>query len=274
MAEKSKISWTTSTFNPWRGCVKVSPGCKFCYADRLAARNPLVLGEWGPQGTRVLASPAGWRAVEKWNREATPGVPHYVFCCSLADVFEDWPGKLSNSRGQLLELGLQDVRDQLWRLIRATPNLTWQLLTKRPENIPRMMPRGEWPNVWLGTSLETQEYAWRLDALAEARRVIRCPVGFCSAEPLLGALDLRGHLPELEWLIIGGESGGGARPMHCDWAREIIEQCGRAGVACFVKQLGKRPVAGRYPLALSSDPGHNADPADWPPDLQVQEFPS
>lgn len=283
MAENTKIQWTDSTFNPWRGCVKVSPGCAHCYAESQSKRNPAVLGVWGAGGTRVLAAEAQWREVEKWERRAREtGVPERVFCASLADVFEDWPGQMTASAGHGINVvtgieggavtsrrpyTLSDARERLWGVIRSTPHLRWQLLTKRPENIVRFMPHGDWSNVWLGTTVETQEYAWRLDALMEAPQ--RVPVRFCSAEPLLGHLNVStslGDAGRINWVIIGGESGGGARDFDPDWARSLRDQCRAAGVACFVKQLGSSPVG----LTVR---GKGGDLDDIPEDLRVREFP-
>ena len=170
---------------------------------------------------------------------------------------------------------LNDARIKLWNLIRNTPSLTWLLLTKRPENIIRMMPEGNWPNVWLGVSVENQEYTWRLDALQEVRNKINCPVLFCSAEPLIGSLDLSGTLsPQgISWVIVGGESGAydKVRPFSISWARSLIKQCQEAGVACFIKQLGRKRMGLSVPLTTSDDKG--SDENDWPEDVRVREFP-
>lgn len=297
MAEQSKIQWTDNTFNPWRGCTKVSPGCAHCYAERGAARSPAVLGIWGDAGTRVMASDAMWREPLKWQRRAEQtGSRERVFCASLADVFEAWDGGLQTSQGvaiwkrhdgswttsdhytDTVRLTLSDARARLWDLIRRTPMLTWQVLTKRPENIARMLPAGDYPNLWLGVTVENEDYRWRVDALAEARQQVRCPVGFVSAEPLLGPLTLGAKLASIDWLIVGGESGGGARPFLLDWVRSLIAQCRAARVACFVKQLGRSPAdtdaAGtRIPLRLRSDPAHGGDWFEWPSDLCVRQFP-
>ena len=178
MGENTKIQWAHHTFNPWRGCTKVAPGCANCYAETQSKRNPGTLGVWGPNGTRVVASEAMWRQPVKWDRVAAslprqivkPGsLPiEYidverlrVFCASLADVFEDWPNRVVQSDGSVMwhrsDIGLcsagqttvggvrherlatlDDVRARLFRLIDATPHLDWLLLTKRPENIRRM----------------------------------------------------------------------------------------------------------------------------------------
>jgi protein gp37 len=264
MAENSSIEWTTHTFNPWRGCTKISAGCANCYADTMSKRNPGVLGIWGPQGTRVVASEAQWKEPLKWEREARreydlwyqgggsgrvdmpkPERPR-VFCASLADVFEDWQGPMASTIGHRLwldkngtwhsddgtpsfaytmqrEITMQDVRNRMLQLPRQTPNLDWLCLTKRPENITRMMmpnqsvcdkcqriagsiPGQKYcgdgsdkdnehrytsrpiPNLWIGTSVENQQAAdERIPHLLEVPAKVR----FLSVEPLLGPVDLR-----------------------------------------------------------------------------------
>ena len=141
MAENSAIGWTHHTFNPWRGCQKVAPGCTNCYAEALAKRNPSVLGTWGADGTRVVAAEAYWREPLKWQRQAAAaGERRRVFCASLADVFEDWNGPITNVRGEKLLCNQADLRRRLFALIDETPDLDWLLLTKRPEHILRMTP--------------------------------------------------------------------------------------------------------------------------------------
>jgi len=287
MAEATAIQWTDHTWNLWRGCTKISPGCAHCYAERLANRNPALLGKWGAHGSRVLAAADQWKQPAKWDRAAAKrGVRARVFCASLADVFDDWPGQMTGPDGR--ELFTEDAEPytlaharawKLWPTIRATPHLDWQLLTKRPENIPRMMPAGRWGNVWLGTSVESADYLWRVDALLEAADRVEVPVRFVSAEPLLSAVDFGAvlHPDRVNWMIVGGESGGKARNFDLAWGRSIVRQCRAAGVACFVKQVGARPVEMRGPgvlwLHLGYDP-KGGDPADWPADLCVREFPA
>jgi protein gp37 len=245
MGELSKIEWTDHTFNAWRGCTKVSPGCHACYAETMSHRNPGVLGEWGPNGKRVVAAESYWRQPLKWDRDAkAAGERRRVFCASLSDVFED--------REDLLE-----PRDRLFDLIGETPNLDWLLLTKRPENLARFLPwchdhAGQyrdryWPNVWIGTSVEDQQRAnERIPRLVD----IPAAVHFLSVEPLLGPADFSRcwytsdgeHEPAyvgIHWVIVGGESGPRARPMHPDWARLIRDQCQAAGVPFFFKQWGE-----------------------------------
>ena len=206
MAENSKIEWTHHTFNPWRGCTKVSAGCKFCYAETLSERNPAILGVWGPNGSRPIAAESYWKLPLKWNREAEKeGVRKRVFCASLADVFEgpetmpedDWEPV---TRARLI----------LFDLIRKTPNLDWLLLTKRPENVGKSIHLAknmsekwidettrwwlnDWrlgvapDNVWIGTSVEDQKTAdLRIPHLLK----IPAKVRFLSCEPLLGRVNL------------------------------------------------------------------------------------
>ena len=267
MGQNTKIQWCDHTFNPWRGCTKVSPGCKNCYAERMSLRNPKVLGIWGPDGTRPIASSSMWGEPEKWDSDAErEGVRMRVFCASLADVFEP--------REDLI-----DPRKRLFQLIRDTTNLDWLILTKRPELIKDLMPHGDWSNVWLGTSVESQDLAWRLDALLESPQVV--PVHFCSAEPLLGHLDLLGVLNPtdgINWTIVGGESGSAAntREMRFSWVMSIIAQCAMTGTACFVKQLGDKPISdvrglagGPYLTSVSK----GGDPDEWPSWMRVRLFP-
>lgn len=235
MGKTTEIAWCDHTFNPWWGCLKVSPGCEHCYANTLASRWGMNI--WGPAKTtdRRLFGDKHWREPLLWDDAARDtGVRKRVFCASMADVFEDHPM-------------LQPQRQRLWNLIRLTQNLDWLLLTKRPENVHWMMPPEYWPNVWLGTSAETQEYAVkRIPILLEHRDNV--PVLFVSSEPLLGPLDLRWCLEGFErftidWVITGGESGPRHRSLDQNWVRQIDRQCRAAGVAHFFKQHGGRTHA-------------------------------
>jgi len=230
---ETKIEWADYTFNPWRGCAKVSPGCQHCYAETLSKRNPRVLGEWGPDGTRVVAAESYWRQPLVWDRAANlAGERRLVFCASLADVFEDRPD-------------LEVPRRRLFGLIERTPHLVWLLLTKRPENVERLVSlastREWWPNAWLGVSVESAEYLTRL---SQAQAVRHSFGGlFLSAEPLLGPLDRiwspSWELSEIvQWIIVGGESGPNARPMHPAWVKSIRDQC-EWHVPFFFKQWGE-----------------------------------
>lgn len=271
MGAQTTIAWTDRTFNPWWGCEKVSAGCTNCYAEAFAKRVGNRV--WGKGVPRRFFGEKHWREPVTWNYAAIEaGVRLRVFCASMADVFEDAPE-------------LESQRRRLWGTIEATPNLDWQLLTKRPENIAAMYPWADVSreNVWLGTSVEDQAAANR-----RLPDVIDCTarpgVRFLSCEPLLGPVDLSvalAHPPVVNWVIVGGESGPKARPCDVAWIRSIVAQCKAAGVACFVKQLGARP---RERLDGVEDPlverhrfrfrdAKGSDPAEWPADLRVQEFP-
>ena len=234
MGTKTGIEWTDHTFNPWIGCTKVSEGCRHCYAEALVRRYGWA--EWGPGGERKRTSSANWKKPLAWNRHsAKAGKRERVFCASLADVFD--------------EQAPDGALDDLWGLIRETPCLDWQLLTKRPgrilENLPAdwntasLFCRG-YPNVWLGVTAEDQaayDERWALLCGVPAR------IRFVSYEPAVGSLDLLAtparradSLPD--WVIWGGESGPGARTMTPAWARRITRQCSDLGIAVFGKQWG------------------------------------
>lgn len=244
MGGQTSIEWTDHTFNPWIGCQAVSGACDHCYAETLVQR-------WGGDfSTRRRTAPLNWRQPLLWNRKAqAAGVRGRVFCASLADVFDNQVPP--------------EWRYDLWDLIRVTPWLDWQLLTKRPMNILRMLPPDwglGWPNVWLGTTAEDQDQlalrAWSLALIPTAFR-------FLSYEPALGPVNTRnvtnrlgtawdslsgrilqreGAAPAavgaISWVICGGESGPRSRPMHPVWARSLRDQCAAAGVPFFFKQWG------------------------------------
>jgi protein gp37 len=260
--QNSKIEWTDHTFNPWWGCIKVSPGCEHCYAETWAKRYGHDV--WGSAKTtpRRMISETYWKQPIKWNKAAeNAGQRKRVFCASMADVFEDHP-QLAEPRARLLQL------------IHDTPWLDWLLLTKRPEGwsdrlheVGRQthhdgadMLASQWldgdapANVWMGTSVENQEQAERrIPYLLKVPASVR----FLSCEPLLGAVDLEPFLQYppfhesykmtfgdnewrgIDWVICGGESGPGARPMHPDWARSLRDQCVEADVPYFFKQWGE-----------------------------------
>lgn len=236
MGENSKIEWCDHTFNPWIGCTKVSPACVNCYAETYTRR---VGGpEWGKGKPRRRTTDANWRKPFAWNRKAEgAAVRPKVFCSSLADVFDaEVPA---------------EWRKDLWSLIAMTPNLDWLLLTKRPENIARMLPGGwgdGWANVWLGTTVENQAQANRRVPVLLAADAAK---HFLSCEPLLGSLDLGRVLENLppnywftwldllDWVICGGESGPGARPIDPDWVRSLRDQCRETDVPFLFKQWGE-----------------------------------
>lgn len=246
MSENSAIEWTDHTFNPWEGCQKVGPGCDHCYAE---TRNARFAGgtaiNWGPGAPRRRTSVSNWRKPIAWNKAhaeffAAHGRRQRVFCASLADVFDN-------------------AVDPTWRmdlfsLIAQTPNLDWLILTKRIGNVMPMCSSDGLmfdmisQRVWLGATIVNQEEAGR-----DIPKLLRVPAArrFISMEPLLGPISFEGMfasenmhdgtnaLEELDWVIVGGESGPGARPMHPDWAREMRDQCAAAGVPFLFKQWGE-----------------------------------
>lgn len=282
MADHTAIEWTDSTFNPWTGCTKVSPGCDHCYAESWSGRAGAKVGKWGPGAPRVRTTPANWRGPEKWNRtrfvectacgwrgessdtillstscpvcpEAAPVKParRRVFCASLADVFDN-------------EVDREWRRD-LFRLIAHTKNLDWLLLTKRIGNAAQMLQETAasfgfdwrtqpWEHVWLGATVVNQ-----VEADRDIPKLLATPaaVRFLSMEPLLeavtvfsidGPIDVPdGTESPLHWVIVGGESGHQARPMHPDWARSLRDQCAAAGVPFLFKQHGEWLPVGKEP---------------------------
>jgi len=226
----------------------------------MSKRNPGTLGEWGPRGTRVVAAESYWKLPLRWDKAAAEaGERRRVFCASLADVFEG-PETMLQSEWVKVEA----ARLRLFDLIVDTPNLDWLLLTKRPQNILKMIKGffpweahgGIPPNVWIGTSVEDQQTAdERIPHLLKVPARVR----FLSCEPLLGPVDLGiaadplyGVLssltetgPGIHWIIVGGESGANARPMHPDWARSLRDQAQAAGVPFFFKQHGEELPAGQ-----------------------------
>jgi protein gp37 len=230
---RTKIQWAHYTFNPWWGCVQVSPACDHCYAMVMARRvGHTLFGhrvEWGPGGRRGYISDDKWREPLDWNRAAEKhSERRRVFCGSMMDIFE----------------GLREQRpylERLFEVISQTPHLDWLLLTKRPNNVHKLGP-SRWPgNVWIGTTVETQDWA---DQRLPHLLATDCVVRFASVEPMLGPIDFRAHLGhgpgKLNWVIFGGESGGQARGPESavSWYRELRNQCRAAEVPVFFKQWG------------------------------------
>jgi protein gp37 len=222
MAEVSAISWTDATFNPWIGCTKISPACDHCYAARDNKLRKWVpaWGEVGKPATPRKRTKT-WGDPLKWNRKAAlTGHRPRVFCASLADVFDNEAP--------------QEWRDDLWQLLRETPNLRWILLTKRIGNAAKMLP-SDWPfpNAGLMSTLENQE-VWDRDY----PKLARTPAAWhgVSAEPLLSAIDIGDAKPD--WIITGGESGPGFRPLDMEAVRSLRDQCARNGVTFHHKQNG------------------------------------
>ncbi len=212
MGKTTIISWTEHTWNPWRGCTKISPGCKNCYmftAQKRYGRDPSVVLR-----TKTWNEPLRWQ-----HRAEQAGKKELVFTCSWSDWFHE---------------DADQWREEAWMVIRRCPNLVFQILTKRPGRIIDHLPE-DWgsgyENVWLGVSIETNEFVWRADILRRIAAVVR----FISAEPLLGPLpDL--ELNGIDWLIVGGESGPKFRPMDHDWARVLRDAALAHDVPFFFKQ--------------------------------------
>lgn len=234
MGAESKIQWTHHTLNTWWGCTKVSDGCTNCYADTFAKRvghGKRLAQIWGPRADRKIASETVWREPLKWDRlAALAGERHRVFCASMADVGEDRPDLVA-------------PRARLARLIESTPNLDYLLLTKRPEDFVRLFRdagwTGAWPsNVWAGTTCEDQK---RADERLPHLLKVPARVHFVSYEPALGPVDFSMFVGSLDWIIVGGESGGGARPFDVEWGRSVLKQCRGTRTAVFFKQFGAKP---------------------------------
>ena len=222
MGDTTEISWTDHTFNPWWGCTKIAPGCDNCYAATLDKRTGGDYWDVKQKPRRTL--PPNWKKVIKWNKQATEeGERHRVFCGSMMD----WCDKDAP----------EGARDELFELIRDTPMLDWQLLTKRATLIKKCLP-DDWgngyENVWLGVTCEDLDYGIpRLMAL----RDIPAKIKFLSCEPLLEDI---GHinLGWIDWVIIGGESGANYRPMNTEWAENLRDVCISQNTPVWFKQYG------------------------------------
>lgn len=311
------ISWTDETWNPVRGCSRVSPGCDHCYAMGQAHRfSNEVNGKPGPyQGLTLLRPKTAKRPGVDWSGRVrfVPEMlgeplrwrePKRVFVNSMSDLFHE---SLTNE--EIL---------RIFAVMAVTPHHTYQVLTKRParaetwfsdvdlfrlseqmryldlpangRSYPRIANKWPLPNVWLGVSAENQETAnKRIPILLELPAAVR----FVSAEPLLGPLDLsrwvrcssrcgrnashsEGRPVDfqfLDWVIVGGESGNGARPFDLDWARSLVKQCAAAKVACFVKQMGADPIDGLAGCSVPFASKKGGDINEWPAELRVQQFP-
>ena len=229
MSQDSPIEWTESTWNPVTGCTRISPGCKHCYAERMARRLQAMGQPNYRNGFRLTVHPQALEAPLRWRN------PRVIFVNSMSDLFhEDVPFEFARRVFDVMERAAQH---------------TFQVLTKRPEVALACADRLPWPdNVWLGTSVESGLYTHRIKTLARIPAKLR----FLSLEPLLGPipnLPLRG----IDWVIVGGESGPGARPMEKRWATQIRDRCLVRGVPFFFKQWGGvnkkrtgRELDGRY----------------------------
>lgn len=300
MGKKTGISWTNSTFIPWKGCTKVSPGCANCYAETLCKKSGDDV--WGVGKSRKRTSESAWSKPLSWNASSGKNKKkHLVFCSSMSDWLDS-------------EVPIAWVADLLL-LIKNTQNLTWQLLTKRPElfksrindvityvseNIPENYGLEfswwllDWvnglppENIWMGSSAEDQK---RVEERIPALLLIPAKVRFLSCEPLLESVnffrvfDPRDEVSicgfsatntafaNIDWVIVGGESGDNAREFNLKWAREVVSQCKDANVKVFVKQMGDNPSVAGFKGFQLFESHHGANPEEWPEDLRIQEFP-
>jgi len=303
LATTSNIEWTDTTWQPIRGCQRISPGCQNCYAERQSIRlagpgkayeGLVQLTKGGPRWTGKyrhqrdeLTKPLRWRKARK------------VFVCSMGDLFfEKVPDEIIDDVFAVMLIACLQERG---------PEHIFQVLTKRAQRLSeytndstlpgrlaesagQLMEDGDaWHDIvydyvekhgpvheriWAGVSCESADYTHRLDSLCEARGAVK----WVSLEPLLGRVDVRGWLDDLDWVVVGGESGSGNSVRGCsiDWIRNIICACQERGVAVFCKQLGSRPfqadtsfVSKPYPI----DTFKGGDPAEWPAALRVREYP-
>ena len=294
----TKIQWTERSWNPVRGCSRVSPGCQHCYAERMAARN-----------LPGMKSPTTGESFAIINGNG----PHWTGKVELIPNMLDVPLKrrkptlwFVNSMSDLFHEDLPDADiDRVRHVMVSCPQHTFQILTKRPARmleymrfherwrslsdegyvreggtLPQPGPSFPTPNIWLGVSVEDQQRAdERIPLLLQTPAAIR----FLSVEPLLGPVDLEsfplktldaGENPGIDWVIVGGESGPGARPMHIEWPRSIVAQCKAAGVPVFVKQMGTNCVdrLGKINGAMFDRKGGNLE--EWPKDLRMREMPN
>jgi protein gp37 len=247
MAAKSEIQWTQATWNPWHGCKKVSPGCKYCYMYRDKER-------YGQDPQTIMRSKGKFTDPLKWND------PQLIFTCSWSDFFieeaDQW-------------------RHEAWDIIKKTPHHTYQILTKRPERILQCLPkdwRAGYKNVWLGVSIESQAQIGRADILKD----IPAWTGnrFISAEPLIGPIVFpQGMLDYFSWIIIGGESGNTTgkyqyRPALFEWFESLVEQANHSQCLPFVKQLGSEIAK-----VMELKDRFGGDINEFPSHLQIRKFP-
>jgi protein gp37 len=238
MAETSAIEWTDSTWNPVRGCTKVSPGCKHCYALTFAERWRGIPGHPYEQGFDLRLVPEKLEEPLSWKR------PRRIFVNSMSDLFHDG-------------IPLSYIR-RVFEVMKKAQWHSFQILTKRAERLAELAPYLSWPeNVWQGVSVETERYLLRVDHL----RAVPAAVRFLSLEPLLGPLPSL-HLEGIDWVIVGGESGHKHRPIEAEWVRDIRDRCLDEGVPFFFKQWGGRtPKTG----------GRRLDGREWnqmPPSIE------
>lgn len=220
---QSAIEWTEFTWNPITGCTKISPGCAHCYAETMSRRLKAMGQPNYRNGFELTLHEQALRLPLEWKQ------PHVVFVNSMSDLFHaDVP---------------ENFIQRVFGIMRAAPQHRFQILTKRAERLEELSPRLRWtPNVWMGVSVETERYAYRIDHLRRTGAALK----FLSLEPLLGPLPAL-DLEDIGWVIVGGESGPGARPMDPFWVTGIRDQCINAKVPFFFKQWGgtRKKKAGR-----------------------------
>ncbi len=238
---KSSIEWTESTWNPLTGCTKVSDGCKHCYAERMARRLHAMGVDNYRNGFKLTMHPHVLKKPLEWKS------PQLIFVNSMSDLFH-WEVPV-----EFIQQVFATMREAHWHM--------FQILTKRAKRLPKIDPQLVWtPNIWMGVSVENDKVTWRIDQLRQTRALVK----FLSLEPLLGPLpDL--DLSGIDWVIVGGESGPGARAMEEAWAIEIRDQCEAAGVKFFFKQWGGtnkkkawRLLDGRTYDEMPATPGEEA----------------
>lgn len=223
MSDRSPIEWTDATWNPVRGCTKISPGCKNCYAERFAERFRGVAGHPFEQGFDLRLVPDALRLPSSWKRG------RLVFVNSMSDLFHD-------------EVSEGYIR-RVFEVMATEQRHRFQILTKRSGRLAALAPGLPWPpNVWMGVSVENQDYAYRVNHLTTVPARVR----FVSVEPLLGPIEAL-PLDDIHWVVVGGESGPRCRPMDPAWVRSIRRQCAAKGVPFFFKQWGgtQKKRAGR-----------------------------
>ena len=214
MSLRSNIEWTESTWNPITGCTKIGPGCKHCYAERMALRLQAMGQPNYANGFKLTMHEHMLELPLRWKK------PQMIFVNSMSDLFHE-------------EVPLEFIQ-RIFDVMRRASWHTFQILTKRSRRLLELNPEIEWPvNVWMGVSVENQDYTFRIDHLRQTDAHVK----FLSLEPLLGPLpnlDLRG----IDWVIVGGESGPRARPIRKEWVTDIRDQCLAANVPFFFKQWG------------------------------------
>lgn len=263
--DKTKIEWAEATWNPLRGCTRISEGCRNCYAENMAGRfsgfgNPyhgvVRIGADGPRWTGVVR-----RIPEKMDEPLRWRRPRRIFVNSMSDTFHALVDDLT--------IG------EIWDVMRRAPRHTFMVLTKRAERMHSWCSKFDdnpLVNVSVGVSIENQRavderMSFIVDTVAASR--------FLSVEPLLERVDLSAGLRtgRIDLVIVGGESGREARPCDVAWIRSVVEQCARFDVPCFVKQLGSRPRGDDIPFSLNLT-NKNGDPSEWPFDIRVRQMPT